>query len=264
MRGDSPKASRRHTPRSDRFEMEARLRNIEERLRMGLTPAEVIIELSSPHNRLCQANPEAPCTRHLGISTRQAKAYLSKVYDRFREASGAHEAVMRDQLVALQFRCYQGAFARQDFTGASRILMHIARITGLVEGAPPQQVVQLLGNLPSDRDRFPADTNYQAQALLRDALLAQAARGNKKAAELAATIAATLTDQYGAARSGLTSDVEESIVAKVRAHLVTEAHLPGGPLEPIERRDSEGRLLPAIDDFANLETVKQDKPEGAR
>jgi len=32
-------------------------------------------------------------------------------------------------------------------------------------------------------------------------------------------------------------------------------HFPGGLIEPIERKDDKGNNVPAIDDFASLQTV---------
>jgi hypothetical protein len=242
--------------------MEQRLLSIEERLRMGLTTAEIVNELASPHNKFCEEQAkktEQTCFRHLSITKRQARTYIAKVHERLRVGTVEHDPILRDQILALQFRCYQGAFARGDYNTASNILMKIARLSGIIEPPAPPQIVQLLAGLPSDRERFPADTNYQTQALLRDALLAQAAKGNKKAAELAAAISATLVDAYGASRSGLTNEGESEIIATVRAQLVTRAHFPGGPVEPIERFDKDGKQLPAIDDFQALETVAPDE-----
>ncbi len=230
---------------------------------MGLTPAEVILELTGDHNAYCNLPDAPPCIRHLRLSKRTAEGYLERVKERFREAAKLHDPMLRDQILALQFRCYQGAFAKGNYGGAAMILMDIARLAGYLEPAVPQQIIQLLSAIPSDRDRFPADTNYQVSAFARDMLLASAARGSKRAAEAAALVASQMTEAYGTSRSGLANGVEEDIVARVRAHLVTEAHFPDGPLVPLERRDSEGRVLPAVDDFANLETpAKPDKSEG--
>ena len=75
MSGETPKGRRPARPgpaKSSAFEIELRLRNVEERLRMGLTPAEVILELTSDHNQFCNRPDVPPCTRHLRLSKRTA------------------------------------------------------------------------------------------------------------------------------------------------------------------------------------------------
>jgi hypothetical protein len=175
----SPAKPKKKPQRSMQMEIELRLMAIEDRLKAGLSPAEIKAELISEHFPHCnQVRPDGTatiCRRHLGLTKRQAENYMGRVTERLREASSQHRGLIKDQILAMQFRCYQGAFARQDFGEASRIAARISELEGFKQNhAPMPALLAFLQDSRTDRDRFP-DSNYQLQVLLRD-LLAEAAR----------------------------------------------------------------------------------------
>lgn len=246
-----PQKPRKHTPKASDLEIELRLRSIEDRLKMGLSPAEVVAELTSTHFPHCnQANRDGHvmrCLRHLSITERQAQNYMTRVTERLRATSTEHRAVLKDQILAMQMRCYQGAFHRGDFGEASRIAARIADLEGFRQ--QQQQMPNLLAflqNVTTERERFP-DRNYQLQVLVRDLLAEQASKGDRRALELVLKLSAGIMERYGMDTGQKLAELPPEVVDALRSQLVSNEKF-GGPLTPIDR----------VDDFATLE-VKQDK-----
>lgn len=215
---------------------------------MGLMVAEIVNELSSHCHEQCSKK----CTRHLGISTRQAEAYIAEAQRRLRAASSSlKEVERRDQYEAMLHRCFQGAFARGDYKAAANITMQLATLNGVLQPPAPQAFLNLLNVMPDDKERFPGDANYRVLTAARDYLMARAAAGDPRAAEGAARIASGIVDNYGASRGSMKSEDERALVEKVRANLVTQTYFPPGMVfEPITT---------PINDFAGLETPGKEK-----
>lgn len=246
-----PQKPRKHTPKASDLEIELRLRSIEDRLKMGLSPAEVVAELTSSHFPHCnQANRDGHvmrCLRHLSITERQAQNYMARVTERLRATSTEHRAVLKDQILAMQMRCYQGAFHRGDFGEASRIAARIADLEGFRQQQQPMpNLLAFLQNVTTDRDRFP-DRNYQLQVLVRDLLAEQASKGDRRALDLLLKLSAGIMDRYGLDAAQKLAELPPDLLDSLRSQLVSNEKF-GGPLTPIERQD----------DFAALE-VKQEK-----
>jgi hypothetical protein len=247
----SPAKPKKKPQRSMQMEIELRLMAIEDRLKAGLSPAEIKAELISEHFPHCnQVRPDGTatiCRRHLGLTKRQAENYMGRVTERLREASSQHRGLIKDQILAMQFRCYQGAFARQDFGEASRIAARISELEGIKQNqAPMPALLAFLQDSRTDRDRFP-DSNYQLQVLLRDLLAERAASGDRRAMEAVVKISAGIMERYGLDAGQKMSELPADLLDSLRSRLVSSEKF-GGPLAPIGKQD----------DFAALE-VKQDK-----
>ncbi len=215
---------------------------------MGLMTAEIVNELTS----VCHEQCSTKCTRHLGISSRQAENYIAEAKRRLRAASsGISEFERRDQYEAMLHRCYQGALARGDYKAAANITMQLATLNNVLQAPAPQNFLQLLNLMPDDKDRYPGDRNYRIQAMARDYLLMRGAGGDPRAVEMAARIAGTMVDAYGATRSGMKTEEEVELVEKVRGQLITQSYFPPGlVMEPITE---------PVNDFAGLQTPGKEK-----
>ncbi len=132
--------------------------------------------------------------------------------------------------------------------GKLSMLREQLRLLGEPQVAP--QILQLISNMPNDRQRF-ADKNYQTPGLMRDLLIAHAAGGNVKAAEGAARIAAKLNEDYGPAKEALTDNDEARVVAAAKGHLVSRSYMGVVGLPPI--------TVP-LDDFAGVQAPKKPEP----
>lgn len=260
-----------------RIELDRRIRSIEERLRDGLTEGEIVNELmddcttgcpkdctqhsENRHIRGCPPN----CRRHLRMRKRQtAESYIRRAYDRLRQLAKPEEQSHRDQILAMLHRSFQGCMQIGHYGDAANVAMKIARIKGLIDADPNiTNVLALLSNLPTDKDRFAGDRNYQLLGMLRDALAQLGARGNVKAASAAMRTAATMAETFGISQGTLAPEEERRIADEVRSRLITQERF-GEPIEAIEAFDDEGNRVPAVNDFAAEQVAAKKKSEGER
>lgn len=257
-----------------RIEMDRRVRSVEERLRDGLTDTEVRNELQSrciegcpdgcnkhPDGRHIRGCP-ADCRRHLGIGQRQAENYVARAYARLRELAKPEEMQHRDQIIAMLHRAYQGCMAIGDYSGAANVAMKIARIKNIIDADPTiNNVMQVLAGLPTDRDRFSGDRNYQLMAVLRDALAQAGARGNLKAAAAAATISSGMVETFGYSAGGMGETEEAELAERVRGKIITVSKFGDEPMDPIEAFDEHGHRVPAVNDFADQQVEAKKKTD---
>jgi len=258
-----------------RKEMDLRILSVEERLRDGLADSEVRNELMQRCTVGCHAGCTeheekrhirgcpVDCRRHLGLSETSAKDLVRRAYERLRDLATPEEQGYRQQILGMLHRSYQGCIATGDYSGAANVVMKIARIRGLIDSDPNlTQVLALIQGLPSDKDRFAGDRNYQLLGMMRDALAQAGARGNVKAAAASAKIGADIVEMFGYTQGVSGSEAEREIAERVRARVITVSKFGDTPVERLERIDSHGRQLPAVNDFATEQAARKKRDPG--
>lgn len=230
---------------------------IEEHLAQGYDGREIRAKLMRDHDaedRIAgvKACPK-PCFIHRKLPMKLANAMMDRGLDQFRSCS----TVSKEQIVAMFLQCYRAALGQGNPTGASTILMSLARLCGFTENTPAA-VMNLINNiqsLPPDPRRQNSQ-DYQFANAARLMALHQAMAGKSGAAQAVIAATSVIAENF-AEDDGPRPEAEAELVKSVRSRLVTGMHFPGGPVDPIERRDSKGNIIPAIDDFANLQTASK-------
>lgn len=228
---------------------------IEEHLAQGYDGREIRAKLMRGHDvtdpvRGTKACPR-PCFIHRKLEFHDAVKMLERGLAQFRECS----TVSKEQIVAMILDCYRNCLAQGNATGAAQIAMQLARLCGFTELQSPAvtNLIANIQNMPQDPRRTQS-ADYRIMDAARIALLPHAMSG--KAGPAQAVIAATsMIAESFPENDGPRPEYEAELVGKVRSKLITLEHFPGGPIEPIERKDDKGNNVPAIDDFASLQTV---------
>lgn len=228
---------------------------IEEHLAQGYDGREIRAKLMRGHDvtdpyKGTKACPR-PCFIHRQLEFHDAVKMLERGLAQFRECS----TVSKEQIVAMILDCYRNCMAQGNATGAAQIAMQLARLCGFTEIQSPG-VTNLIANiqsLPQDPRRTQS-ADYKIADVVRMALLPHAMSGKAGAAQALLAANSMIAESFPEI-DGPRPEHESELVRKVRSKLITLEHFPGGPIEPIERRDDKGNIVPAIDDFASLQTV---------
>ena len=232
---------------------------IEEHLAQGYDGREIRAKLMQDHSVNdpvlgTKACPR-PCFIHRRMNSRDANKTLERGLDSFRSCS----TISKEQIIAMFLQCYRNALSQDNPTGASQILMSLSRLCGFTENTPAG-VLNLINNIqqmPPDARRSTSQ-DYQIAHAARLMALHQAMTGKAGAAQAVIAATSVIAENF-AEEDGPRPAEEAALVQRVRSRVVTGMHFPGGVLDPIERRDDKGVTVPAIDDFASLQTAATKK-----
>jgi len=127
---------------SSRMEMEARLDRIEEMLCAGIGPGRI----------------ESTVAKEYGITTRQARTYIGRVYQRWQTQTEADAPHRREKITRMAERFYARALSEKQFAPAVQTLNLLAKLSGVLTqpspehkeriaelGPPPKDPAQVLG-----------------------------------------------------------------------------------------------------------------------
>jgi hypothetical protein len=95
----------------------------EELLCVGLGPGHVERQLAKDH----------------GISLRQARRYIEKVYERWRKQTAADAPHRREKVIRMTERFYAKAMAAKDFRAGAQALQILARMSGALSQHDPER-----------------------------------------------------------------------------------------------------------------------------
>jgi hypothetical protein len=136
--------------KSSRIELEERLERVEELLCSGFAPERILRVLVDEY----------------GISSRQGRNYLTKVYKRWQRQSLHDAPHRREMLYRKAERFYGKAMANKQWTAAAHALALLAKLAGAFTAQSPDRKVALaqLGPIPKDPT---AALTWTQQVMLR-------------------------------------------------------------------------------------------------
>jgi hypothetical protein len=121
--------------KGSRIDISERIEAAEELLCAGLSPGRVERKLSQDY----------------GISTRQARTYIARVYERWEEQITADAPHRREKVYRMAERFYAKALIDKQYTAASNTLHLLAKLSGaLQQESNRENPLATLGPLPTD------------------------------------------------------------------------------------------------------------------
>lgn len=130
-----------------------RIDRVEDLLAQGLSTSFIEGLLSGPP----VTDPDTgKNTGGYGVSRRQVKKYLARVYDRWEEQRIEEAPRRREKTIRMAERLYARAFAKEDFGAAGTALSLLSRMTGVFAPHDPErdQLIAELGPIPSDPSKM--------------------------------------------------------------------------------------------------------------
>jgi len=125
-----------HRTKSSRAALEERLEQVEEMLCAGVALERVQRKIADDY----------------GVSTRQARNYIARVYTRWQQQSKQDAPHRREKLYRMAERFYARALANKQYTAAANALALLAKMSGAFTAQEPKRgsVLETIGPVPDD------------------------------------------------------------------------------------------------------------------
>lgn len=124
-------------PKAARIPLSERLEKVEEMLCAGLSPGRIEAILS-----------RSEAEDGFGVTQRQVRNYINRVYERWQEQSAADAPHRREKIFLMAERFYTRCLTAKSWAAAAQALAILVRVSG-VPPLPPHEQAQLAGD-PSE------------------------------------------------------------------------------------------------------------------